>query len=516
MPSINLLYNTIRPLKTRQIFFRLFYLARNKSNLQRNPYKVTRQNAELKPVQIVSPIFKQESYIYPRTFHFLNQKYEFKNNIDWNYSGYGKLWTYNLNYFDFINQENVSRQTGLGLIRDFIESESNLIEGKEPYPTSLRLINWLKFVYRYGIRDDKVNRFMIDDLHNLSRNVEYHLLANHLLENAIALTIGGYCLRQQTIFKQGISLLTEELDEQICDDGAHFEKSPMYHQILLDRLLDSINFLGENHLLKKAAVSMLSWLDTITFSDGSIPHFNDSTSGISPTTAQLKRYAGTLGIRSKKTHLRNSGYRKYTSDNYELIADGGDIGPSYQAGHGHCDAGSFVLYVNQKPFIIDTGTSTYEPNDRRTYERSVESHNTSHPAGVEPCELWSSFRIARREAVHIKNASTNSLKITRSLPYEKKQVLTRSFKCYNNRIDILDKTNIKDICKAYLHFSPDVDVIQTNFGLKTPEAEIHLKNCNSFRIEDCEITDGFNRLKKTQKLVAAFTNHMGILIHFVK
>ena len=34
-------------------------------------------------------------------FTFLNQSIDFKN-IDWDYNEYGKLWTYNLNYMDYL------------------------------------------------------------------------------------------------------------------------------------------------------------------------------------------------------------------------------------------------------------------------------------------------------------------------------------------------------------------------------------------------------------------------------
>ncbi|MCK5662355.1 MAG: hypothetical protein KAI17_02665, partial [Thiotrichaceae bacterium] len=34
-------------------------------------------------------------------FTFLNLSHEFEDVIDWNCPAYGKLWTYNLNYFDY-------------------------------------------------------------------------------------------------------------------------------------------------------------------------------------------------------------------------------------------------------------------------------------------------------------------------------------------------------------------------------------------------------------------------------
>ena len=53
----------------------------------------------------------------------------FSEKIDWNYSEFGKLWTYNLNYFDFLMQENISKETVLELIKDFIKSDALLKDG---------------------------------------------------------------------------------------------------------------------------------------------------------------------------------------------------------------------------------------------------------------------------------------------------------------------------------------------------------------------------------------------------
>ena len=43
------------------------------------------------------------------------------------------------------------------------------------------------------------------------------------------------------MYDKASCLLYKELDEQILPDGSHYEQSPMYHCILLDRLLDCYN-----------------------------------------------------------------------------------------------------------------------------------------------------------------------------------------------------------------------------------------------------------------------------------
>ena len=74
-----------------------------------------------------------------KSFTFLNITHQFPDQIDWNCNYYGKLWTYNLNYFDFLNQEGMSKETGIELISDFIKNDKILKDGKESYPISLEV-----------------------------------------------------------------------------------------------------------------------------------------------------------------------------------------------------------------------------------------------------------------------------------------------------------------------------------------------------------------------------------------
>ena len=107
--------------------------------------------------------------------------------------------------------------------------------------------------------------------------------------------------------------------EEILMDGAHFELSPMYHQILLNRTLDCIklselNPWKEDELvpfLKEKASRMLSWLKEVTFSTGNIPMFNDCAYDIAPRSEQLFDYARSLKIPYIKVPLKESGYRKF-------------------------------------------------------------------------------------------------------------------------------------------------------------------------------------------------------------
>ena len=98
---------------------------------------------------MITSYFKKEN-----SFTFLNISHSFSDKINWNFNQFGKLWTYNLNYFDFLNQEEYIKETWPTLIQDFINNDAFLKDAKEPYPISLRGINWVKFLSNNQIKDD--------------------------------------------------------------------------------------------------------------------------------------------------------------------------------------------------------------------------------------------------------------------------------------------------------------------------------------------------------------------------
>ncbi|WP_353661139.1 alginate lyase family protein [Hydrogenimonas sp. SS33] len=402
-----LLINTLRYLKAKQIYYRAYYTLRKKICKMAGVIPSLAVKAEGKPPNLTEGISPPASFR-NGTFTFLNLSRNFENGIDWNFPDYGKLWTYNLTYFDFLMQEGLDRESGLALMDDFINKMPKIRDGLEPFPISLRGINWIKFISRHGIRSEKIDASLRAQYAILEKNLEYHLLGNHLLENGFSLLFGGCYFDDKTLLRKANKILSEQLEEQILEDGAHFELSPMYHQIMLYRILDCINLLTHNDcdrenllpLLRNKASLMLGWLQNITFSDGSVPLMNDSAEGIAPESEALFAYARRLGVQPRCLPLGDSGYRTLKNRRYEAVVDVGRIGPDYIPGHAHADTFSFELHAGGKPLVVDTGTSTYETGGRRTLERGTAAHNTVEVNRCDQSEVWGGFRVARRAGVH--------------------------------------------------------------------------------------------------------------------
>lgn len=522
------LFITIKYLKFIQIYFRLFYYVRMKfRNFLGFTYSLSIPS-HTAPLLLQTSILSADLLV-RNEFKFLNLSQSFDNKIDWNISIFGKLWTYNINYFDYLNQKKLSRDKGLNLILNFIEQISIVQDGLEPYPISLRGINWIKFLTKHQIKNQRIDDSLYAQYNILIDNLEYHLLGNHLLENAFSLLFGAYYFRDEEFYKKAKQIFKRELEEQILKDGAHFELSPMYHQIMLYRVLDCINLIQNNNwknkkllgLFTSKAKLMLDWLNIMTFENGDIPLLNDSANHIAPTTKQLNDYASVLQVgnchqsSTIKHQLNESGYRKFKNNNYETVVDVGNIGPDYIPGHAHSDTFSFELYVHGKPLIVDTGVSTYEANDRRQLERSSRSHNTVEIDGENQSGMWGGFRVAKRAKIIRLYETETSIESTHD-GYQHKGILhTRKFIFGVDSITIYDTIKGGKTCMntAYLHFHPEVDLQLDNYKtLLCNNCLVKFSGAKKVLMEPFKYAPEFNKLIESVCVKVIFDTQLEIKI----
>src|SRR5690606_33605917 len=165
---------------------------------------------------------------------------------------------YNLQYLDFLRQSNIPDQVKLDLLYQLYMGLEKGEVKLEPYPASLRIMNVIRFLSPLQTPDQKLQQWLQAEINYLSQNLEYHLLGNHLLENGFALLMGGHYYANRQWIEVATKLLKAELKEQIMEDGAHFELSPMYHQIILFRVLEAIDYLPKGDSLQPFLQGMAS------------------------------------------------------------------------------------------------------------------------------------------------------------------------------------------------------------------------------------------------------------------
>jgi hypothetical protein len=541
MSKIGLIWRTVRYLSARQIAYQLV------NRLRKRPKLRLPKRAPIGHFLVVPDADKSVSYT-ARTFTFLNQPILFASAIDWNYAQNGKLWTYNLNYFDYLNQTSpgLTAEEGQRLIREFSTHTDSLNDGLEPYPTSLRVINWIEFLSRHRIRDDKIEIHLFAQIDLLNKRLEYHLAGNHLLENGFALLLGALYFQQKHWFRRASKLLRRELTIQILADGAHDERSPMYHQLLLDRLLDVLITLEANswhndaslvEFLAGISTKMLAWLNAVTFANGDVPMVNDAAFRIAPTSAQILTKAQRLPFREKSKRAemlisslplgsqagQDSGYRMYRWPHYELFVDAGAVGPDHQPGHAHADTFSFVLYVDGKPVIVDSGTSTYQIGSRRAWERSTAAHNTVEISESNSSEIWSGFRVGRRAHVTIRKESDAGISAHHDGYRSIGMTHVRDWHTESLKFSILDRIighkadcKARLSCVARLHFHPDVLVRSYTDHVMAGPIELRFLSDTTPKLvlKPYLMADGFNRLRSGHCLEITFTNYLNTIVTY--
>ena len=141
------LYHTVKYLKVKQIIWRVINLfPRFISEVQLYPPTLNEQN----PSNFITRKNITSDYDH---FEFLNETNSLRE-TGWDNVFTSKLWRYNLHYFECLLQvDSLKNKTDaqISLIENWIDNNKF---GKgtawEPYPTSLRIINWIKWHWHCG------------------------------------------------------------------------------------------------------------------------------------------------------------------------------------------------------------------------------------------------------------------------------------------------------------------------------------------------------------------------------
>jgi uncharacterized heparinase superfamily protein len=329
--------NTIRHLKTGQVYHRLH---RPRPRLARAVDVWPRTGNG----RFVACVPKTPAQLAPNRFRFLNQEHEIRT---WNDPEIPKLWLYNLHYFEHPSEALIERWIG--------ENPHGCGNGWEPYPIAVRVVNWIKWALAGGVLSGRALASLAAQAEYLSKTLEYHLGANHLFQDALALTAAGIFfegMRASRWLETGTALLRTEIEEQILADGGHYERSPMYHALLLESLLHLINIAGnyelplaaDRALWSETVAAMLAWLEMMTHPDGQIAFFNDAAFGVAPEPRALRDYAARLQIQPRSEAVRHaSGYVRLEHGDSVVLFDAAPVGPDHQPGHAHADTLSFEL-----------------------------------------------------------------------------------------------------------------------------------------------------------------------------
>lgn len=329
------------------------------------------------------------------------------------------LWRFNLHYLEYCIclGERFRERREIRYYRKFREIVLSWIkanptgkgDGWHPYTISLRIPNLFVCLELFEepfekdrLFQERVMESIYSQYRILLKRKETWLLGNHYLENLKTILLCSLVFGEEDIYEKHIRLFQRELREQILSDGMHFERSPMYHKVILEDVIRAAFWLRQAG--KQEYPGLLPTLQRMADAGlslekgmGRTPLFNDSGDNVAkPVQALLEASERLFGIRAKeKDRLDFSGYYKLYGKGTALLLDAGRIGPDYMPGHGHCDCLSFELSLNCMPLFVNGGTFQYQGRER-DYFRSAKAHNTVEIGDHQQSECWGEHRVARR------------------------------------------------------------------------------------------------------------------------
>ncbi len=488
--------------------------------------RYTSEDHSVNNLVIVPCIRAYKTYFEVNTFKFIGHSKIFSGEVYWADNSLELLWQFNLHYFDYINDGSIDPRSSVRLILSWLDFRKKTDIFYSPYPLSLRVVNWIKFVCQFHesmsqsdmkrIEESLFRQGMI-----LNRSFEKHLLGNHYLKNVKALLFLGCFLNGKSSsrwLKKSISMLSQEVDEQFLDDGGHFELSPMYHCIAMEDLLDILNILrssnadGTNVLedtLQNKIEAGLEWICAISFGkEMLIPFFNDCAYNIAPEVPELLNYAERLGIGindTETTILPDSGFYILKNKIIKIVVDCGKIGPDYAPGHGHCDMLSFEMWANGLPVFINSGTYTYIQGCDRTHFRATRSHNTVAFSSHEQSEIWGNFRVGKRARPIEASLDNNQFRGEMISPAGYRHRREIALLGSNISIDdvIYSKSNVSAksaIFVVHPDFADRILAERDKCVLVYESCEVSL-TCENIKIEDCEVSFVFGEKIKSKRII---------------
>ncbi len=414
------------------------------------------------------------------SFCYLRREADYSAGIRWRDTDASPLWVFNLQYLgallDLALTDRVAEAQRLlaSWSADFGQRWDPV--AWHPYPVSLRLTN-ICFAAGHLRSFDALGpgtaALTATHAAYLLRHLEYDLRGNHLLENACALLVASAFLQGALAQRCGAAareILAVEIPEQVRADGSHFELSPMYLLIVLQRCLQALALLDPNEPLARATVApavarMARFAAATLCPDGDIAPLGDAACGFAAPPAALlalaQRFTGVqaapapLGV----TSFDDVGLHVFRSPRTWAIFDAGPVCAEYLPGHGQADSLTVEVWCDGACVVGDPGVHEYT-GPERAWGRSSRAHSTLTVDDADTSEVYDSFRVGGRARIvavtHSDGAVTAALE-----PFGVRGRLTRMVRAdqTSGALEIVDAAAVASgSVRSRLHLHPSVRI----------------------------------------------------------
>lgn len=448
------------------------------------------------------------------------------------------LWAFNLHYLAPVLELSAGGRKDLAA--DLLASWRRAYDHRwdpvawHPYPTSLRLGNvaLAASLARDAAWGPQLPGWIVSHAAYLAHHLEYDLRGNHLLENARALLLASVVVdAPQALAWAALSrkILQVEVPEQILPDGAHFELSPMYHCIVLHRLLEMAAVMGDDDsltrdVLEPAIARAARFLDAILCPDDDLPLLGDSARNAAPPPRVLldlaRAYATPSSRRSGPTldAFADSGIHVWRGSDVWAILDAGPVCPSYLPGHGQADSLTVEVWVRGVCVVTDPGTHEYTGLER-AWNRSSRAHSTVTINDEDTSEVWASFRVGGR--ARISDVAVDGLAVSATMvPWNVAARCRRTVRFadeHGGTLDIRDDVALPRTrnARSRLHLDPRVRLID---GLRddgrvalldTDRGRVRITARHPMRLEPARCSRQFGLIEPTTILVQDLRGSQG-------
>jgi len=417
---------------------------------------------------------------------------------------------------------------GIELIKSWIAVQgpikSNL--AWKSYTVGERICNCITFLSYVGAKNKDLSKIIaslsVMTLY-LCRNLEYRpngIIDNHILNNGRALYYSGQFFRNHVLVELSSAIIKHEIMVIVNDDGFIREGSSHYQFLVTRWILEiyvfakAVNDVLMCEILKDRLSKMIKacWFLLVyneRESDWSFPLIGDvapdftpdwlvglpwSMSAINlykpeflPNPPSKKGWSslfgdidvectltdgnGVFGERSFQRY-NESGWFRLDYENITMFWHVEPVGTPLFPSHGHCDTGSFVMFIEGEQLLIDPGRSSYIDNNEGIYGITATAHNQVTIDGYDPFlyhhrNRYPEFYIKSRPEVSykwIKEGFEFTLRhdgfgriIGDHITFE------RTFKVYKKGLNIQDRFigNKKHYVRTYFHWAPGLEIFKT-------------------------------------------------------
>jgi len=417
-------------------------------------------------------------------FVYLGRERDYRTGIHWRDPAVSPLWAFNLHYLGAVLDLVLAERVGDArrILAEWTAEFGHRWDpvAWHPYPTSLRLTNLCCAAIDRASFDAlgaDCGRLAATHAAFLLRHLERDLRGNHLLENAVALLMASACLRGPLALRCGTAartLLAAEIPEQVRGDGSHFELSPMYLLLVMQRCLQALALLDPDEPLARdtlapAVARMACFLSGIVCPDGDIPPLGDAVRAFAPPPAALLALAERLlGTRATPpppgvTSFDDAGLHVFRDRRTWAIFDAGPVCADYLPGHGQADSLTVEVWCDGACVVGDPGVHEYT-GPERAWGRSSRAHSTVTVDDADTSEVFGSFRIGGR--ARITGVAREPRAVTATLrPFGVRADLTRRVQFAAGAdagIEILDSARVPPgrTARARLHLHPAVELLR--------------------------------------------------------